>query len=799
VTTSVPLDLTSFVGRLGERAEVERLLGTTRLLTLTGSGGVGKTRLAFEVAPLASSNYADGIVVVELASLSDPDLVAPSVAASVGLRNIPPGHLHQALVASLAPRHVLLVLDNCEHLIQDVASLVDMLLRQCRRLTILATSRQPLNVASEIVWPVPPLSLPAYRGTVASDEVAASDAAQLFRARAVAVQPEFAITDRNAAAVAQICQRLDGIPLAIELASARARLLSPEQIVQRLDDRFELLVASSRGAPSRQQTLRATLDWSYGLLSEREASLLQRSSVFAGGWTLEAVETVASGDNLSVHEVFEALGGLVDKSMVVADATQPETRYRLLETVRQYADDKLRHTANLEHVRARYAEWFAVMAERAQLELQRGDQAAWLDVLEREHDNFRAALGWARTANPALGLRIAANLGAFWEMRGYLADGRVWLENLLSLVTEPTSVRAQALQALGSLIRRTDAAAACAAFEASLAIHARSADRFGEVLTLRELGLTRSYSGQMDAGRRLLDRAIELARELNDPVALGWSLGTRAMLARTESDYAHAQTLYEVALELLRSTGDANGLAFVLNGMGQLARIRGNYRLARAQLEECVELYRGLRLKTRLAWSLNGLGNVMRLLGDSQHAEELLHEAVRVGASMGMTLFAGQAIMSVGVLAVRQHDFERGVELLVAANRLETVRTSLDADELREWDAAVATARSELGEERYEVARARGDTMAFDRLVQRALESLPSRGDAAHPLTGREREVVLLIAQGKSNREIAETLVISERTAEAHVTHVLTKLGVRSRAQVAIWALERGLLIRGGS
>ena len=791
---SFPLHLTSFVGRASERVDVERLLETSRLLTLTGTGGVGKTRLALEVAQTAAINFADGVVVVELASLGDPDLVVPSVAAALGLRDIAGSEMHQVLVASLASRQLLLLLDNCEHLLQVVDDLVDTLLRQCPRLTILATSRQPLDLQGECVWPVPPLSLPVQEGVVASDEVAASDAVQLFRARAVAVQPRFAVTDRNAATVAQICQRLDGIPLAIELAAARTRLLSAEQIVRRLDNRFGLLVGSRRAAPSRQQTLRATLDRSYALLTEREAKLLQRSSVFAGGWTLEAIESVASGDRLSAQEVFDALGGLVDKSLVVADTAGPETRYRLLESVRQYAGEKLEESEDAEVVRARYAEWFAALAERAYGELPRRNQAIWLDALEREHDNLRAAMGWARTANQALGLRLAANVGSFWEMRGYLADGRAWLETFLALVTDPTLDRAHALQALGSVIRRSDAAAACAAFEASLDIYTRFDDRCGEVLVLRELGLTRSYSGQMEAGRLLMDRAVQLARDLNDPIALGWALGTRAMMARTESDYARAQTLYEAALELLRSTAASDGLAFVLNGMGQLARTRGNYRLAREYMEECVELFRALDIKTRLAWSLNGLANVLRLLGEWQRAAELLHESVREAALMGPTLHAGQAIMSVGVLAVQQHDFERGAELLVAASRFDTVRPSLDEDEAREWDAALEIARAALGSERFEVAKARGESMPFDRLVQRALQSLPPRRDPSSVLTERERQVVLLIAQGKSNREIADALVISERTAETHVTHVLTKLAVRSRAQVAVWAVERGLV-----
>jgi non-specific serine/threonine protein kinase len=803
VVASLPVQLTAFVGRESECAEITRLLGTTRLLTLVGSGGVGKTRLSLEVARTVAETYAHGAALIELASVGDPDLVASRVAAGLGLRDVPADGLDQALVTFLGSKQLLLIVDNCEHLLAVAAELVDRLLHECHDLTILATSRQPLAIAGETAWPVPSLAVPDPGANNATDEIAACDAARLFHIRALAVAPGFAITDSNAAAVAQICHRLGGIPLALELAAARTRMLSPEQILQRLDDRFGLLIGGSRTAPSRQQTLRATLDWSFALLGPQEAALLRRVSVFAGGCALEDMEAIVIADDFQSEDVLDALGGLVDKSLVLADTGGAQTRYRVLETVREYAREKLNQADEATMLLERHATWYSALAERAEQELMRADQAVWLDRLDRDHDNLRAALGWARRANPALGLALVASLGRFWETRGYLAEGRTWLDAFLAMVPGRNMVRARALQALGELVRRTDVAHASAAFEESIAIHRELGDSVSGALALRQLGLTKGYSGDRASGRHLMDQSVEVCRRLQDPAALGWALGTRGMLARMEADYDRAQVLFDEALPLLRPSGDIDGLAFILNNMGQLARTRGDNPSARRLLDESLGLFRMVSSKPRMAWTLNCLGNLAREQGDLVRAEELLREAVTLERSIAMPLMLAQSLVFVGILVIRLGDPARGVELIAAGAQLPSTRAMLDEDELSDWDAGLATARSQLGVNEFERAWTRGSAMGFDQAAGRVLvRPTPERlhaEPASTGLTERECEVVVLIAQGRSNREIADALVIAERTAEAHVSHVLTKLGLRSRAQVAVWAVERGMLAGRGS
>ena len=799
----LPIQLTTFVGRERECAEVTRLLGSTRLLMLVGTGGVGKTRLALEVARVLGPDYPDGVALAELASLADPALVAQAVAAALGLRDVPGQTATETLKNFLRARRLLLVLDNCEHVLQACAELAESLLRGSEKLQILATSRQPLRVAGETVWRVPSLVIPDPRAASGTDEIAASEAVRLFCERARSVLPGFVLHDHNAAAVAQICRRLDGIPLAIELAAALVRLLGPEQILERLDHRFRLLVGGSRTAPSRQQTLQATLDWSFLQLQVEETILLRRLSVFAGGWTLEAAEAVVAGDGLVEEDVLELLGGLADKSLVVVEGQEVQARYRLLETVRQYALEKLREAAEDGKLFVRHAHWCLALAVRAERELVGAKQLTWLDRLEREQDNLRAALGWARQANAETGLRLAASLGRFWELQGYLAEGRGWLDWLLSVVPERTILRAKALHALGALARTWgDNDRARAAFEESLAIFTELSDSFGRATVLRQLGLTVALQGDYALGRMLMDESVVIGRALGDQSGTGWAIGLRGMLARTEGELDRAQPLLEEALELLRPTEDSEGVAFVLNNLGQLARQKGDYVSAMRLLKESLGLFRAIGAKPRIGWTSIGLGNVARLGGDLDQAKVLLDEGLVLLQEINNQRQLSHGLCFAGILAVQRGRDARGVRLIGAAARYPQTRASLDADELGDWDASLVLARARLGEEEFDQAWSEGQAMTLERSVADALaadRSTPSSQTFARdvrqsdPLSPREREVVVLIARGLSNREIADTLVIAERTAEAHVTHVLSKLRVRSRAQVAVWAVEHGL------
>ena len=423
---NLPRQLTSFIGREREMAEVRRLLSTTRLLTLTGSGGCGKTRLALQVAADLVEAFAEGVWFVDLAPLSDPALVPQTVAATLRVREEPGRPILITLSEYLQPRHLLLVLDNCEHLVGACAELAQALLRACPHLQILATSREPLRIGGETTWRVPSLSLPDLLRLPLVESLAEYEAVRLFTDRAEVVLPGFLVTDQNALAVAQVCHRLDGIPLAIELAATRVKVLPVHQIAARLDDRFRLLTGGSRTALPRQQTLRAVMDWSYILLSEKERTLLRRLSVFAGGWTLDAAEAVCSGNRIETVEVLDLLAQLVDRSLVAVDREDAEARYRLLDTVRQYAREKLQDSGEETEVHGRHREWFLDLAERTEPELLGPEQGVWLARLEAEHDNLRAALTWSQQEEEGgeAGLRLAGALGRFWWMRGHLTEGR---------------------------------------------------------------------------------------------------------------------------------------------------------------------------------------------------------------------------------------------------------------------------------------------------------------------------------------------------------------------------------------
>jgi non-specific serine/threonine protein kinase len=443
---SLPIRLTSFVGREREVAEVTELLLGRRLVTLSGPGGIGKTSLALVVATKVRAHFADGAALVELAGLTDGDLVPHEVAAALGVRERLGEPILTTVGRAQAAAQRLLVIDNCEHLVEACARVVESLLQACPRLHILATSREPLRVGPEVIWRVPALSLPEQNHWPLA-VLTGSDAVRLFVERAAVVRPGFALTADNAAAVAEICRRLDGIPLAIELAAARARVLAVEQIAARLDDRFRLLTGGSRTALRRQQTLQATLDWSYQLLSDEERTLLRRLAVFAGGFTVEAAEALGAGGSIRAFDVLDRLGALVDKSLVVAEDAGAHARYRLLETIRQYAADRLLEADEVGSVRDRHRDWYFALAVRAEPELSGSGMEEWLERLEAEHDNLRAALAWSLESDPKLGLQLAASLGGFWMARGHHVEGRRWLEAFLtraSVTDEQDDRRARA-------------------------------------------------------------------------------------------------------------------------------------------------------------------------------------------------------------------------------------------------------------------------------------------------------------------------------------------------------------------
>ncbi|MBI3461404.1 AAA family ATPase [Candidatus Acetothermia bacterium] len=487
----MPCQLTSFIGREREMAEIKQLLSSTSLLTLTGSGGCGKTRLALQVAADLLEEYPDGVWVVELAALSDPALVPQAVASTLDVREQPSRALMDTLTDYLKPKVLMLILDNCEHLLAACSQLADTLLRACPHLRILASSREGLGIAGEITWRVPSLAMPDSQRLPPMESLTQYEAVRLFIERAVAVLPTFQVTNPNAPAVAQICHRLDGIPLAIELAATRVKALSVEEIAVRLDDRFRLLIGGSRTALPRQQTLRAAIDWSFDLLSAVERILLCRLSVFAGGCTLEAAEEVCSGERIQKDEILDLVTHLVDKSLVWAQQHGGQTRYLLLETVRQYARDKLLEVGDSAHVRNHHLDYYLKLAERAEPHLVDSQSLIWLEQLDWDYDNLRVAMEWASGSNQTeAGLGIAGALGEFWFVRGYFSEGRRWLDALLSKGKGASaSARAPALRTAGSMAwSQGDYSQTAAFYEEALALSRGLGDKRGIAWSLLGLG-----------------------------------------------------------------------------------------------------------------------------------------------------------------------------------------------------------------------------------------------------------------------------------------------------------------------
>lgn len=684
---NLPLQLTSFIGREREKAEVRDLLLASRLLTLTGSGGAGKTRLALQVAAEVLEEFPDGVWFVDLATLSDPVLVAHAVAKVLNVTEQPGRPIEDTLADTLRDRHLLLLLDNCEHLVARCAYLSEALLRACPHVRILATSREALGVAGETGWRTPSLSVPSGQDELSPERLRESEAARLFIERAAANQPGLNVAGRDAAAVLQICQRLDGIPLAIELAAALVILLSVSQIAARLGNRFSLLTGGSRTALGRHQTLAATMDWSYQLLSEAERTLLRRLSVFAGGWTLDAAEAVCAGDGINGTEVLALQVQLAAKSLVVVEAQNGEARYRLLETIRQYARDRLVEAGEAPTARRRHRDWYLALAERAQPELRGQKQAAWLERLETEHDNLRGALEWSTLDEGGAeeGLRLAGALWMFWHVHGHFTEGRGWLQSMLGRSPDASpAARAKALAGAGFLaFRQGDYDGATAHFQESLPLFRALEDSSGAGHALQTLGHIAVARGEVEQAKTLLAESLEWCRRAGDKRLMAISLNALGEAARCQEDYAAARSSYEASLALRREAGDRRGLAVSLGNLGHVALHQGDARGAAALFREALVLAHELTYKLAIAEYLSGLGGVAAADGQPARAARLL----------------GAAESLLGVLGA-----------------------PLSPPDATEYERSKAAARAALDERAFEGAWAEGRAMTWERAVEYALQ-----------------------------------------------------------------------------
>ena len=712
----LPIPLTRLVGRDDELAAIEKALAGTRLLTLTGTGGVGKTRLSLAAAADLAGDLADGAAFVELAPLADPELLPQQVLAALGLREETGQSPEASLIAHLRPRHTLLVLDNCEHLVGAAASLAENVLRACPRVSVLATSREPLGVPGEASWRVPSLS-PA--GAIA-----------LFTERAQAVRADFAVTESSAPALAHLCRRLDNIPFAIELAAARTAALSVEEIAERLDDRFRLLSGGARTAVPRQQTLRAMVDWTYDALSERERRVFDRLAVFGSSFDLEAAEQV-----VGTADVLDTLTGLVNKSLVVVERSGAgsRSRYRLLETMRFYARERLAESGAASEVRTRHLARAVAIATEAEAALDGPDQAAVLDRLEAEHDDLRVALAWGTSGgDPEPALRLATALGRFWEVRGHLSEGRSWLEAALTAGGggELPGLRAVALNWAAVLAQHQgDYNAARGLYEHSLALRRRLDDRLGTSAALVGLGNLAALQGRLDVARDQFGEALAIGRDLEEPQVVAASLTNLGWVAHGRGDLAGARAMYEEALEVRRRQGDGHGTAMVLANLGDLALQQGDVDVAHALQTEGLELRRRLGDRSGVADSLAALGQVALARGDRTSARTLqgqgLAERRRVGDRPGMPA----SLSALAELARLDGDPATAVALLEEALNIAT--------ELDDRHCAVA-ALLHLAR----LARDGGDPARADALYRQAMpvshagESIPPTGSTATWLEG---------------------------------------------------------------
>jgi predicted ATPase len=638
VPNNLPQQSTSFIGRTGEMLELARLLARSRLLTLTGSGGCGKTRLALQVAADALEQYPDGVWLVELAALTEPGLVAQATATTLGLKEEAGKALSQTVAAHLADKCTLIVLDNCEHLLEASAALVDTLLRYCPGVRVVVTSREALGVAGEQSFRVPSLSVPEPGCAATADGLASFEAIQLFVDRATLARQDFALTDANAAAVASISSRLDGIPLAIELAAARMRALSVSEIDVKLSERFRLLTGGSRTALPRQQTLRSLIDWSYDLLNEQARRMLQRVSVFASGWTLEAAEAICAGEGIGTGDVLDLVTSLVEKSLAALDTRAGGSRYRLVETVRQYAREKLLDSAGGEPVRCRHRDYYLALAETSESALIGPDQYAWLRRLEDEHDNLRAALEWSLAAGGDSALRLCGALQRFWIMHGHHFEGRQWCARALRDMPAdaPPRALAKVRNCAGLLAyHHGDYDEAWASLESALSLWRGVGDRRGMAVSLNNLGMVALDREDLDGARSMHEQSLAIARELGNRNGVARSLGNLGMVKCAQHDYASARLLFEECRTIMRELGDRDGLATALHSLGAVAYELGDFAAATAHYVESLSILWELGHRVRIVYSLEELASVAAALGNPAQAARLWGAGERLREEIG--------------------------------------------------------------------------------------------------------------------------------------------------------------------
>lgn len=736
VTSHLPSAPTSFIGRAMERAELRSLLASQRILTITGPGGSGKTRLAVQVAGELSEAFPDGAWFVDLSAIHDPELVGPLIASTLGVRERTGGDALQNVAEFLRTRSLLVVLDNCEQVKTACAAWIGEALRDVPRIRVLATSREPVGVEGEHAWMISPLAvLPVREGTVPRpDDLLRFEAVRLFVERARDANPAFALTADNASLVVEICRQLDGLPLAIELCAARIRVMPLEEIRRRLGDSLRLLTAGGESLPSRQRTLRAAMDWSYELLSGPERSLFRSLSVFAAGASLEAVENIFSDDTAPRDQIVDLISSLSAKSLLVAEGGAGGTpRYRLLETLRQYAKSRLDEQGEGTRLNERFGHYFESLAEKAQPALEGSEQSLWLERLDEEHGNLRTAMDWlAGHGHFERALNIAGSIGRFWWVRGYWREGLRRLEGLLSTARNApgaasAAVRAKALGCVGRLYReRGDYVAARLAYEENLSLCRELGDSQGASMALANIGITVQTQGDFDRARACFEESLELQRRVGDLRGIAISYNLLGRLADELGDAPSSLRYFEQGLELRRRLGDSRGVAISMVGMGHSALRQGDFATARSYLLQGLAIQRELGDQQGSAYALASLGLGAISSGDLAAARAYLVEALTIVRQIGDDIGQAEALDGLAELAARSSQPKHALRLLGAASAiyesLGTSRNARDAQRIGAWREQVEI---EIGPDSAAAEFAAGQAMGPEPAAALALRPTP--------------------------------------------------------------------------